>query len=81
MEEINKLSGGVATKPRLWVTRGIGLVSPNIKNGVLIAGMVIIEEKVSSMIRVRDVDTKEYHQIKIPPVSPGMCLLNVEWEQ
>lgn len=82
VEELQKAVGGVVTKPRIWMVRGMALVCPQLENGLLTAGMVVIDDNApTGLINFIDIDSGQVHQILIPSKFEEACLFDVLWEQ
>ena len=82
LEEIQKGKGnGRIVYPRLWMCRGLALVTPRIEEGVLTAGIVLAEDDHPvGEVEVWDVDTQKSYQIQIPANLPASTT-EIAWEQ
>ncbi len=81
VDEIQKggSKGGKICNPRMWMVRGLALITPKLRDGILMAGMAIIDDGApSGETQVWDVDSGEVHTIWVPETNEPY-LIDIQW--
>ena len=81
-EEIQKAKAGRVSKPRMWMCRGLALICPVLEDGVLTAGMAVIDDNHPvGDVEVFDVDGDgdQSYMIRVPERFEEAHLFDVCW--